>query len=197
MGGSGRQREVVQMKTLARQSKAASIIGVLLVVIALLIAGSGCRREAAEPATTPTPRGTTTAAVEPEAEEHEAVPAEYASLTNPVEPGDESIATGKALYDEYCIGCHGASGRGDGPKAATLDHTPADFTDPHMAEEMTDAAFFWRISEGVEDEDMPAWKEKLSEEDRWQLVNFVRTFAPAEAEEAAESKEAPSAEPEH
>ena len=35
---------------------------------------------------------------------------------------------GRALYDQYCVSCHGASGIGDGPAAAGLDHPPADLT---------------------------------------------------------------------
>lgn len=36
--------------------------------------------------------------------------------------------TGRALFDQYCVSCHGAEGRGDGPAAATLDNVPADLT---------------------------------------------------------------------
>ena len=59
-----------------------------------------------------------------------------------------------------------------------------------MAEEMTDAAFFWRISEGIPDEDMPAWKDKLTEQQRWQLVQYLRTFAPPAAEESVADEHA-------
>lgn len=37
-------------------------------------------------------------------------------------------ATGRALYDQYCLSCHGAEGRGDGPAAAGLARRPADLT---------------------------------------------------------------------
>lgn len=40
----------------------------------------------------------------------------------------ERQVSGRALYDAYCISCHGASGRGDGPVAAGLPHPPADLT---------------------------------------------------------------------
>ena len=53
---------------------------------------------------------------------------------------------------------------------------PANFTDSHMMSEMTDGELFWKLSEGRRP--MPSFKKRLTEEQRWQLVNFVRTFAP-------------------
>jgi mono/diheme cytochrome c family protein len=40
----------------------------------------------------------------------------------------ERQVSGRALYEDFCLSCHGASGRGDGPAAAGLDHPPADLT---------------------------------------------------------------------
>jgi mono/diheme cytochrome c family protein len=40
----------------------------------------------------------------------------------------EREVSGRALYDEYCVACHGASGKGDGPAATGLPHPPADLT---------------------------------------------------------------------
>lgn len=40
----------------------------------------------------------------------------------------EPQVTGRALYDQYCVSCHGAEGRGDGPAAAGLARRPADLT---------------------------------------------------------------------
>ncbi len=175
-------------------------VGVLAIVLVMI--ASGCARKTAEPVTPSPSEGPARVTMPAEEEQHEAVPEEYASLTSSVESGDEAIAAGKALYEEYCAPCHGAEGRGDGPHAIVLEHKPADFTDPHMAEEMTDAAFFWRISEGIPDEDMPPFKDKLSAEQRWQLVEYLRTFAPPAAEESApeepgEPGQGPSTEEEH
>ncbi len=176
--------------------------GVGALAIVLVMIASGCARKTAGPVTPSSPEGVSRITMPAEEEQHEAVPEEYASLTSSVESGDEAIAAGKALYEEYCTACHGAEGRGDGPHASVLEHTPPDFTDPHMAEEMTDAAFFWRTSEGIPDEDMPPFKDKLSAEQRWQLVQYLRTFAPPAAGESAleksrESREAPTTEHEH
>jgi len=40
---------------------------------------------------------------------------------------DQRVA-GRALFDQYCVSCHGADGRGDGPAAAGLAKRPADLT---------------------------------------------------------------------
>ncbi len=40
----------------------------------------------------------------------------------------ERQVSGRALYDAYCVSCHGASGQGDGPAAAGLPNPPADLT---------------------------------------------------------------------
>ncbi len=173
------------MRMMVGYFQGAGVLAIVLVMIA-----SGCARKTAGPVTTSPPEGVARVTMPAEEEQHEAVPEEYASLTSSVESGYKAIAAGNALYEEYCAACHGAEGRGDGPQATVLEHKPADFTDPHMAEEMTDAAFFWRISEGIPDEDMPAWKDKLTEQQRWQLVQYLRTFAPPAAEESVADEHA-------
>ncbi len=59
------------------------------------------------------------------------------------------------------------------------DVKPADFTDPHMIGEMPEGEIFWKISEGRRP--MPSFKKQLTEEQRWQLVNYLRTLAPKPA----------------
>jgi mono/diheme cytochrome c family protein len=103
--------------------------------------------------------------------------------------------------------CHGPAGKGDGPAAATLERNgvrirPGNLSDPKMWQQ-SDGAIFWKISEGKTP--MPAWSQTLSEKQRWQIVNYVRTLAPksddnvsptnnaAAANKAADSK--PKGEP--
>ncbi len=104
------------------------------------------------------------------------VPEDAAKLKNPVPATEASLAAAKALYLERCAQCHGEEGKGDGPEAAMYDVKPADFTDPHMMGEMTEGEIFWKISEGRRP--MPSFKKQLTEEQRWQLVNYLRTLAP-------------------
>lgn len=97
--------------------------------------------------------------------------------TNPVPADAASIARGQQLFTTNCASCHGATGRGDGPAAATLDPRPADLTNAHMRLH-ADGTIFQTISDGVSGSAMPAWKDRLSETDRWDLVNYLRTLEP-------------------
>ncbi len=106
-------------------------------------------------------------------------PEEAKKLKNSVPATEASLAAAKAIYMDKCAQCHGGEGKGDGPEAATYDVKPADFTDAHMLGEMTDREIFWKISEGRRP--MPTFKKQLTEEQRWQLVNYLRTLAPKPA----------------
>ena len=102
------------------------------------------------------------------------VPARAAGRANPVPADEKSLAAGKKLYVKECSDCHGGKGRGDGAGARDLEVKVPDLADPKLWKQ-TDGALFFKITEGREP--MPS-TEELSEEQRWHLVNYVRTFAP-------------------
>jgi mono/diheme cytochrome c family protein len=114
-------------------------------------------------------------------------PEEARKVKNPVPATEASLVAAKAVYTEQCAQCHGDQGKGDGPESPMYDVKPADFTDAHMMGEMTDGEIFWKISEGRRP--MPSFKQRLTEEQRWQLVNYVRTFVakPAPAQKPAQA----------
>jgi copper transport protein len=97
---------------------------------------------------------------------------------NPIPPNGESIAAGKAVYDVHCVPCHGVSGKGDGPLGVVLNPRPADLSRHAIPGVHTDAQLFEWITNGFPGSRMPAWKSQLSDTDRWNLVNFIRTLAP-------------------
>jgi mono/diheme cytochrome c family protein len=97
---------------------------------------------------------------------------------NPVLPDAKSIAAGQALFSANCAPCHGASGKGDGPLGLTLNPRPADLTFHAIPGVHTDAQLFDWITNGFPGSRMPAWKNIISDTDRWNLVNFIRTLAP-------------------
>jgi mono/diheme cytochrome c family protein len=105
-------------------------------------------------------------------------PAEYANKHMPAGWwADESkaeegrkIYIGEANPDVNCASCHGKDGKP--VKAGARDFRNAD-----RMKLYSDSVWFWRISEGVPNTKMKAWKSKLSEEDRWKLVLFERNFA--------------------
>jgi len=107
------------------------------------------------------------------------VPEQAKKLKNPTAPTEASLAAAKTMYLDHCAQCHGEEGKGDGPESPMYDVKPANFTDAHMMGEMTDGEIFWKISEGRRP--MPSFKKRLTEEHRWQLVNYIRTFAPQPA----------------
>ncbi len=92
-----------------------------------------------------------------------------------------AIQRGRALYQKNCLSCHGASGTGNGPVAASLPHAPADLTHHfHRRPGKGDDYLFWRVSEGGAVEPfrgmqstMPAFKSLLSEDDRWDVLSYV------------------------
>jgi|CXWL01.1.fsa_nt_gi copper transport protein len=96
------------------------------------------------------------------------------SAGNPVAATEASIAAGRMLFQQNCIVCHGTEGRGDGPQAASLNPRPADIRQ-HLPLHI-DAQFFAFITNGVGGTAMPAWREAFSDEEIWNLVNYLRTF---------------------
>jgi len=94
---------------------------------------------------------------------------------NPVPSNANTIALGQKLYTANCFTCHGENGKGDGPGAAALEKKPADLGACIKANNETDGSLFWKISEGRSP--MVSWKASLSETQRWELVNSIKTLA--------------------
>lgn len=102
------------------------------------------------------------------------VPDNYKKMKNPVASDATSIADGKALYATHCKSCHGTKGLGDGNKAAQLKTDPGNFSTAEFQSE-SDGEIFYKTTEGRDD--MPSFKKKLPDADeRWAIVNFVRTL---------------------
>jgi copper transport protein len=100
-----------------------------------------------------------------------------AGLPNPIPANAASISAGEALYQSNCLACHGSEGKGDGPVGLTLNPRPADLTQHTMPGVHPDSQLFEWISKGYPGSVMPAFEETLPEEDRWHLVNYIRTLA--------------------
>ena len=100
-------------------------------------------------------------------------PAPSAAKKNPIAPTHDSIAAGQKIYSKTCAMCHGKGGDADGPAVIELNIHPAKLSDPKLANE-SDGSLFWKITTGKKP--MPAYGKRLSETDRWNLVNYVRTL---------------------
>ena len=101
------------------------------------------------------------------------VPAKYKNMKNPVAADDASIKSGTMLYKKHCASCHGRTGLGDGVKARQLETFPGDFSG-EVYQSQTDGEHFYKTKFGRDE--MPAYENKISDEDIWHMVNYMRTF---------------------
>ena len=97
-----------------------------------------------------------------------------AARKNPVPSSPESVAKGGQLFAIYCTPCHGSSGKGDGLVAAKFI-PPPDLTSADLQKVRTDG--YWQSYLSVGGAVMPAYGEALSPDERWHVVNFLRTLA--------------------
>lgn len=96
----------------------------------------------------------------------------------------EVLRQGKAVYQHYCWPCHGLDGGGNGPVANTLNPRPRDFTQALFKLRTTgfgalptDADLYRTISRGIPGTAMPSWKHRLTEDERWAVLHYIKTFS--------------------
>ena len=105
-------------------------------------------------------------------------PPNVQALTNPIESTGASIARGKEHYDKYCTTCHGIQGDGNGPAAHGITTFPRQLGVWNNADSSADGYLFWFITEGRSD--MPPWGVILSENERWDIINYIKTLTKPE-----------------
>ena len=97
-----------------------------------------------------------------------------AKRPNPVQATPESVTAGQELFLIYCAVCHGADGKGGGPVASKFV-PPPDLAHPSIQKGRSDGYMQHVIGTGGAV--MPAYGEALSPQERWQIVNFLRSLA--------------------
>ena len=100
-------------------------------------------------------------------------PAVEAQKKNPVAATEPSLAAGRKIYSKTCVMCHGKTGDADGPAVIELNIHPAKLSDPKLETE-PDGSLFWKITTGKKP--MPTYGKRISDTDRWNLVNYIRTL---------------------
>jgi mono/diheme cytochrome c family protein len=134
---------------------------ILFIALFVVISVSGCISEA-------------------EPKEH-IIPQEFIEMINPISATQNSIEKGEKIYQVHCVQCHGPEGRGDGPQAMMFDPRPSNFYDAQV-QNNTDGSLFYSISFGVRSAGMPLFN-NLFEEDRWHMVNFIRSLEDEEQQD--------------
>jgi mono/diheme cytochrome c family protein len=96
-------------------------------------------------------------------------PRKAAARHNPLEADPDAVAAGSKLFASHCAECHGdmADGGKKGPSLRADE-----------VQRATPGTLFWLLTNGVVRRGMPVWS-KLPEPQRWQLVNFIKSLAPA------------------
>ena len=96
----------------------------------------------------------------------------------------QDTTRGKAVYQKWCAGCHGETGAGDGPAAATMLPRPRNFTgavykirSTASGQLPTDADLERAVAEGLPGTAMPPWQGRLSDAERRDVVAYLKTFS--------------------
>jgi mono/diheme cytochrome c family protein len=101
------------------------------------------------------------------------VPDNFKNMKNPIPSTEASIKTGGTLYTKNCASCHGKTGLGDGVKARALKTFPGDLSSAAY-QNQTDGEHFYKTKFGRDE--MPKYEGKMSDNDIWNMVNYMRTF---------------------
>ena len=106
-------------------------------------------------------------------------PAEYLERVNPVAPSPQAFAEAKTIYERECKKCHGSDGRGRGSATRGMTIKPPDYTNASSMNARADGQLAWIILNGSDPDttEMSAFDNKLSEDDAWKLVLFIREFS--------------------
>jgi mono/diheme cytochrome c family protein len=104
---------------------------------------------------------------------HWLAPEEARKRKNPIPREADSINRGRDIYLHKCVSCHGENAEGNGPGADVITPKPANLR--KMSGMHSDGDFAWKIENGRGP--MPAWKNILTKNEIWDLVNFIQSLS--------------------
>jgi len=159
-----------------------AIAFLLLLAIAVLLSAAAFAsvNQNANSSTTTSPNQNSAATPTPDFSKNTwELPNDADKTKNPIATSDESVAKGKELYlartKGNCIFCHGETGAGNQENLPRLRRKPADLTNKERMSSMTDGEVFWKVTKGITGI-MPAGEKRMTEEERWHVVNYLRTL---------------------
>jgi len=102
------------------------------------------------------------------------IPAKYKTMKNTIKDDASSLKIGKMPYTKHCKSCHGSNGLGDGPKARSMKTAIPPFNTEKFQAQSDGVLYYQSI---IGRDEMPNYEKKiLDEEDRWALINYLRTL---------------------
>jgi mono/diheme cytochrome c family protein len=104
------------------------------------------------------------------------LPADADAKKSPLQVDAKVLATGKAVFKDKCVKCHGSAGLGDGPDADPEHSEDMDLTNPKRADRNSDGVVFYKVSNGRKRPKMPVFKDELTEQQIWSVVAYVQTL---------------------
>ncbi|MCH7882447.1 MAG: cytochrome c [Proteobacteria bacterium] len=99
---------------------------------------------------------------------------DISDLTNPIDASNASLGRGRQLFENYCTTCHGLNGGGYGPAAHGITTFPRQLWVWYNTDSATDGYLYWFITNGRNE--MPPWGIILSENERWDVINYIKTL---------------------
>ena len=102
-------------------------------------------------------------------------PAEALSLVNPVKNSPDALKLGREFYMQRCVDCHGKEGKGNGWLSKGVFKPPTNLAS-QVVQANSDGELCWKITNGKSP--MPANRIRFTDEQRWQIVTYLRTFKP-------------------
>ncbi len=103
------------------------------------------------------------------------LPADADDKKNPLPVDEQLLATGKAVFKDKCVRCHGPGGVGDGPDADP-DSEDMDLTNAKRADRNSDGVMFYKVWNGRKKPKMPAFSAEITEEQAWAVVAYAQTL---------------------
>lgn len=102
------------------------------------------------------------------------IPKKYRRMSNPYADNESDVFIGETVYKLHCFSCHGYSGSGNGPKASSLDSEIGSLAE-NKFQSYSDGEIYYKIMFG--NDHMSSYEKIIkTDEDKWQLVNYIRTF---------------------